>query len=375
MDPALQIAELAARSAHLEAELHRANNAGAQLQAAKIAADAKIASLLASKERSLPKIPSPKPFTGVTGPAVEEFMNAVEKQYAYYGEQFAEESLKLSYASNYLVEKAAAWLKALSTENTLAGTPITTWEDLKAALRERFQPIGSSTVARQSLDGYVQKGSVANYVEHFYKCLTYITDMSDSDQVHQFCRGLKKEIKHEVVREEPKTIHDAVNIAVKAESYLGMSSQYSFISSGSRFPSRFGSSSSSGAAASSSSSAMDVNSVDALIDEFDGMGPRQETSRETSSSAREHQLMAQIASMHAQQKMSSSLLAMFGDRNKSAGYERRGDHRSSISSSTPRVPGVSKEDYARCRAENRCLKCREVGHVARECKKPQRSNW
>jgi hypothetical protein len=41
-----------------------------------------------------------------------------------------------------------------------------------------------------------------------------------------------------------------------------------------------------------------------------------------------------------------------------------------------KVPGISKEEYERCRKEGLCLKCKQSGHLARDCTKAvQRLKW
>jgi hypothetical protein len=72
-------------------------------------------------------------------------------------------------------------------------------------------------------------------------------------------------------------------------------------------------------------------------------------------------LLNQIKALKAEQKVQASLLAMFNPR----GHGAAG----------PRVPGVSKADYERCRKEGRCLNCKKKGHVARECTNPASSNY
>ena len=71
------------------------------------------------------------------------------------------------------------------------------------------------------------------------------------------------------------------------------------------------------------------------------------------------------------EKEHSSLFAIFGKMQKQSSNSsgNRGGK------NDQRVPNVSKEDFARCRQENRCLKCKEIGHVAKECSKPVRSNF
>jgi hypothetical protein len=308
-------------------------------------------------------------FAGAIGTAVDEFMHGIDKQFGYYREMFIDEQQKVEYASNYLTLRAAAWYQARKEVLAKDNQAIGSWAQLKSELRERFQPIGSAAIARQSLDGYKQLTSVQSYAEHFYRCMSYITDMGDADQVHQFSRGLKDRIRQEVIREQPSTVNDAVNIAVKAESYLGLTLTHSFGNHG-RFQSRqhSGASSSSGRSDGSTSAAMDINSVD--IGQEDSSESSFGTSASTEPTSRERVLMAQIADLHAHQKVQSSLFAMFGNRERSFGNRAAGGK-----SSDSRVANVSKEDYARCRAEGRCLRCRQTGHVARECTNPQKINW
>jgi hypothetical protein len=41
-----------------------------------------------------------------------------------------------------------------------------------------------------------------------------------------------------------------------------------------------------------------------------------------------------------------------------------------------KVPGVTKEEFERCRKEGLCLKCKEPGHLARDCNKSvQHLKW
>jgi len=369
VDPAAALQQAIQQMNGMHAEMQRmaAHNQGLQSQLDSVKA---LPVVVPSVDRNLPRIPAPSPFTGATGPAVEEFMNSVDRQFDYYANSFASEETKLRYVVNYLGGKAGSWWTALKADLIKAGTPITSWIEFKVALRDRFQPIGSATIARESLDRSQQKGSVASYTEHFYRCMTYIKDMSDADQVHQYSRGLKKEIRQEVIREQPVTIIEAVNIAHKAESFLNVGVPHSFTTSNGRsFTPRYPSGSSSGSAGRSSAMDESVNNLEfdmsALVDrdQSEFHGPRSDVT------PHEQQLMAQIAELKSQQQ---SLFAMFGNQ---GGNSSSSGGRSNGNGGATHVPGVSKEDYARCRAENRCINCRVVGHVARECTKPKSLKW
>ena len=100
-----------------------------------------------------------------------------------------------------------------------AGTPIDTWDKFVAVMTKRYQPVESAYTARSQLDTATQSGSAQAYVSHFLSLMTYINDMSASDQVHQFCRGLKQAIRVEVMKTKPKTLTDAINSAVGFELY------------------------------------------------------------------------------------------------------------------------------------------------------------
>lgn len=341
----------------LQAENTKLHGLGSQIQhQLKVAQDKLVA---ASAHR--PRIPSPAHFTGETGSAADEWIDSLEKQFAYYGASLQSDSERIKYAVMFFAPgKATTWWNSSNKELAAAGTPISTWAAFTAAVRERYQPISSAMIARQSLDSFVQRGSVQMYTDHFYQCMNFITDMGMTDQIHRYTSGLKQEIKAKVIEAKVTTIHDAVNEAHSAESYLGLS-RGTVASSfkGGRFPQRAWNAT---GASASSSSAMDIN----LIGGSD-VGDEDGAPSSNPSTARERQLQAQIDALTSQQKFASSIHAMF-ERNKTSGR-----HQPSASSS--RVADVSKEDFNRCRAENRCLQCHEVGHVANGCTKPRSLKW
>lgn len=370
MDPALALQQAMQQMSAMHSEMQRmqSHNQGLQSQL-DVASAASVAAAIRRSEhdekvfdRNLPKIPSPLPFIGATGPAVEEFINSVDRQFDYYVTSFAKEDTRLRYVVNYLQGKAASWYTSYKMDLEKAGASITTWAEFKTALRARFQPIGSADIARESLDRSQQTGSVASYTEHFYRCMTYIKDMSDAHQIHQYRRGLKKEIKQEVIREQPSTIAEAVNIAHRAESFLNLGTSRPFTTSNGRsFVPRYAAASSNGS--SGSSVMMDINNIE--FDQSASELVEDHADHHRGESIRLQQLTAQVNELKSQQKMQQSLLAMFGNRGSNG----------ATSSGAALVPDVSKPDYAKCRAENRCLNCHTVGHIARDCTKPRSFKW
>lgn len=83
-----------------------------------------------------------------------------------------------------------------------------------------------------------------------------------------------------------------------------------------------------------------------------------------------NQAAAESSSSDAQPPTQEQLLALWAevqgkDHSLNAVFSRGG----------AKVPGISKEDYERCRRENRCLRCKQPGHVARDCNKPVSLKW
>lgn len=361
----VQVQALAEQAHRMQAHVADVESAarGNAAAAAAAVADARHGQRASAPPR-LPKIPEPITFNGATGTFVDTFIHGLDKQFEYYHGSFTTEDMKVGYASNFLGVHASAWYTNL--KGTLAeqdpAVYIRTWEQFKMYLRERYQPIGSAAIARRSLDSFTQKGSVQAYTDHFHKCMAYIKDRSDADQVHGYINGLKDSIRNEVRRRvpAPQTAHEAINYATHAEAFLGHAVAPSFATGASsgRFQRNGYNNSNSSASSSSGAVAMDVNAVDGQ-DAFDG----QDDTDDSASSASPSQF-AQLQQANA--KFQQQILAMFtkngvGSKNTNA----KGD----------RVPGVSKVDYDRCRAEGRCIKCKQVGHVARECHNAAKSNF
>ena len=306
----------------------------------------------------LPKIPLPDTFNGTNGPAVDSWIHGMEKQFTYHAHLFPSEERKIAYASNYLNRLSSAWLTNLNVELARPGrVPIASWVELTEHMRERFQPMQSATIARQKLDVFVQKTSVQAYVDHFYSCMIYIKDMNEADQIYQFLRGLKSSIRLEVMRQTPDTVNEAINCAVKAESYLGLSGPVS-LTGPSRYP-RF--SQQSNASSNSGHAAMDINNVEMSSMFDDSSSVFDEDSGSSSSSASAAAPPAWAAHIQAQTKMNQKILALFGDKKKFI------NQKSSGASAKGHIPNITKDIFEQCRIENRCLKCKKPGHFAREC--------
>jgi hypothetical protein len=347
-----------------------------QLQATQLQQTTQQPQQLPSQVRK-PPIPSPKSFTGDGAYSIDEWIDDVEKHFRHHLGYFTSDAACIEWSSNYLGGKANGWWKSTQKERLANGVAIVTWVNMKRELLTRFQPVDSATVARNALDKMVQKGSVQSYTEFFYRQMNYIKDMSVPDQLHAYTRGLKASIRAEVLKAKPPTVWEAVNVANTAESYTNVGSghgQYASSSSSSRYPHRSYNGTSSGSAPMEVSNINQLHAAneDALAIE-DGPTfwsergePEESTSaRAAGESQQMRELMAMVKDLQLKQQFHQSVHALFQSNN--GGGSSSSSSGSGRSNPKPRVENVSKEDFERCRKENRCLNCKKKNHVARDC--------
>lgn len=351
------IAALTQQAAALTATNRDLNKLGVEVTQALQVSNDKLAAIRAPR----PKIPTPRIFDGRIGVAVDTWIDDIEKQFPHFADYFIDDAHKIDHALNYVNHDVGNWYKPTAVTASASGAAIDTWDKFVLTMRHRYQPIESSHSARSSLDKAVQSGTVQAYSTHVQSLMTYITDMSTADQIYQYCRGLKPVIHLEVMKAKPKSLAEAIEKAVGIEAYSRSIVQSS--SNGSApyrsFPQR-------SSYPTSSSAPMDVNNVE-LSCEYS-------TNFDSAPSQESHLLAIIQQQQENQSRMQQQLNALF---NKSQDRRPRNSPLSSSSSSAPssKVPGVTHEVYQKCRAEDRCFKCKEQGHIAKECSKPVRLNW
>lgn len=353
-----------------QSERQRAENAENQVAALNSQIHSERAQHRAAAPRASiarPRMPQSSIFDGSIGLRVDEWLKEMVRQFTFYPDHFTgvdAEQMKVSHSIGFVNGKAAAWFDAHQAAHPRVDDAkrIQTFAQLEEQMRARFQPISSSMAARSALDRGSQSASVSSYNTFFYSNLNFIPDMSLADQIHRYTSGLKENIRMEVLKENPPTLTEAVNYAVKVEAYLTLngksSSSYPHRSSG-----RYNYHSNGAAAASSSSSAMDVSNINFIAESDDDF------ERVDRPSAREQQLEAQVKEMQQQHKFYSSLNAMFSSSSQPRQHGGSSSNHRDRNRNDNRVPNITKEMFTRCRTENRCLRCKEVGHVAYGCEK------
>lgn len=91
-----------------------------------------------------------------------------------------------------------------------------TWVDFSAKLQASFKPKDHSRRARDVLAACTQTGSVMGYAAAFQRALLGCTDVDKPEALDKFIRGLRKDIRTEVIFREPASLDDAVVLAERA---------------------------------------------------------------------------------------------------------------------------------------------------------------
>ena len=283
-----------------------------------------------------PKAPSPPEFNGtkVGNYEIDTFIREMKMQFDFYGASvFPDDAARVRHAAFYLKGRAGEWWEA---EDKTTGI-LDSWDMFVERLHERYRPMHAPLVARQRLDRLKQTGSVSAYADLFQRELTPIKDMSVSDQIFRFVQGLSSAfVASKVTEQMPKTLHEAFNIAIRAEAYGAGRKSHSAYSSRSH-----------------QSDAMDLSAL-AAIEETEEAGPAPRAGVSASNSNLVDALAARLGEV-----MQHRLAAL---QSSSSSAEQ-------LNAMNARVPGLKYQDMERLMKEGRCFYCREQGHMKQACPK------
>ncbi|MCW2743448.1 MAG: hypothetical protein JWR45_3870 [Blastococcus sp.] len=241
----------------------------------------------------------------------------------------------------FLKDAALQWWQAdvkQRQQNQLP--PLGTWDQFKVAFRARFLPIEASRTARTLLQTIRQHKSVQDYCARFMKQLALISDMAEADKVEYFTRGLQPMIMKEVVLKNPMTLDEAMHMATRFDLLLssrnirlGQPFYRPFNYHNGHAANGYRSSGTTPSSTSSTSQPMELGNMEENVTQADAIDFAPNTNSDIPSASDE---------FHA-----------FQSNFPKANYNR--------------VPNISREEFQRCRRLGLCLRCKQSGHVARNC--------
>lgn len=117
---------------------------------------------------------------------------------------------KIAFADTLLRDDALVWRRTTPTPPS--------WDEWKGLLISAFQPINPSETARDRLARLRQTGPVRSYASAFRTVTLLIPAITDDEKKDRFIRGLKPKIMHDVKVKAPTTFEEAVQIAVRLDT-------------------------------------------------------------------------------------------------------------------------------------------------------------
>jgi hypothetical protein len=362
LDP---LAELAQLRQQVQQLYHMQNSA-----ASNAAAIASSVAAAAPSHSSLPKIRQPSAFRGEMGFLVDEWISEMEQQFLYYTNKFPDDSSRIKFATVHLVGNALQWWNhEPGREALLAGS----WANFVVCLRTRFRPVKAELIARQRLDQLRQRsGQGANqYANLFQTTLNPITDMSPADQVHKFTKGLLPHLAAKVFEKAPVDLKTAIEWAVRLEAN-GIYGRTAALPAHAYGRGNY-SANGNGAASSSTGDAMDESLNNIGMDGVDQSDPDQESPSNpaAASGAMNAEQVQSIFSKFESlldQRLNSLVSGRYSAQQKTVAFSK--GNGSGGGRGKDRVPGLTPADVARLRSENRCFRCKKVGHMKSDCPNP-----
>lgn len=298
-----------------------------------------------------PRLPPP-PRYGGSADTLDEWLNEIRRQVAWYGAALATDSEQVIFATSLLQGAAYDWW-------TNAASQPTTLQALEAALRERFQPINSAEMARAKLLSLAQgRGSVHDYVAAFRQLLVKLPRMDEGDRLFHFVRGLQPAIATQVRVQGVKTMDKAIELAVRVGSLV----QYGAATG----------TGSAGHAASSSSSSSSLVAAPAAAAahapmELDNIEGLEAETAETAASA------GRVDTPVTQAQFRELLNALREGRRGPSSTSRGGGRSSSRvghrSRGLPQVPHLSPLQVQEYMSAGKCFGCGSTEHQSRSCPK------
>ena len=201
-----------------------------------------------------------------------------------------------------------------------------------------------------------QRGSVSDYCNRFEQTIAPIRDMTFGEQLFWFTEGLNVAIKTEVMKKDPKSLHEAMVTAVKAESYLAPTRGNSYVPRA-NFPSSYPRSTGN---VGSGNAPMELSAVQEEVGDDKSTNEINKSEGVTTNPM--EQMMKQMQQM---------FLAAMSQRPNVSSNNRNNINRPRL----PPVPGLKHEEIERLMKEGRCFRCKEKGHMKNECPKSGQLKW
>ncbi|XP_024200577.1 uncharacterized protein LOC112203910 [Rosa chinensis] len=161
-------------------------------------------------------------FEGKTDPIVfSDWLARIEEYFDWYD---MDDERRVRFAKMKLVLLAKVWWAGVEGDTMRLGQPpISSWQEMKAKLREKYMPPNYLDKLCDKLIALKQGSmSVSEYMQKFDELKTRSQIVEDSRQtLARFKAGLRPDIKMEMIRQPVYSVEHAFQVALDLEEYLG----------------------------------------------------------------------------------------------------------------------------------------------------------
>ena len=175
------------------------------------------------QNQSTAKPSTPETFHGRTSEDISQWLFSIE-QY-FLASRVNDNNQQVNYAASLLRGSAALWWRQLVEDS---GRP-NTWAQFSNAIRYQFVTTNTSIETRYHLSNLHQRTGhgVTEYARQCVALCLRLRDMSETDKIFYFVRGLRKpEVRRDVLSRNPDTLADAIRLAEISDSSLYPGSSY-----------------------------------------------------------------------------------------------------------------------------------------------------
>ena len=154
-------------------------------------------------------------FAGDGKVSASEWMDTLTIYFEAAGLSLVDERKKLSIASTLLRGRALDWYRVVRSSGAI------NFSQFRERLIAYFDPVDREEVAREKLYTLTHTaGPLLSHIQTFQRLNMMVQDMSNSDRLALFLRGLKPKLRGQVFMQDPVDLEGAIEIALTVERAL-----------------------------------------------------------------------------------------------------------------------------------------------------------
>jgi hypothetical protein len=173
----------------------------------------------------------PDTFSGHRRTPADVWLFGLEQYFTAASGTSLTDEFKINFTAAQFREAAATWWRrqqqqqqqtniGIQEPTTTNSTTTTSWKIFKENFLKQFLPVATKDSARATLHNLKQRNNVSGYCDEFNNTLIRLdnNDMSEADQLFLFKKGLNREMSQMILLLQPKTLSEAMAMAVRLEA-------------------------------------------------------------------------------------------------------------------------------------------------------------